>query len=474
MRTFGRRVTSSPSEPAARSAEPSSDRGDARSPSSTSQGPAASASGAAHQQQRVPPVQRYASLLHPFIADRIDMVQAASMDRSALSAYLDSFLDRSDDLPIPVLAPGERRRVVEALVHDLIGLGPLEPLLADQSVSDVLVNGPNDIYVERGGQIQRTAVRFRDASHLLHVAQRIAGRVGRRVDEASPMVDARLSDGSRVNVVIPPVAIDGGAISIRRFVLNRVTLLEMAQRRMLSIAMATALRIAVQCRLNVIVSGGTGAGKTTFLNALSAEVPLGERLITIEDAAELQLQQPHVIRLETRPPGVEGTGELTMRSLLVNTLRMRPDRIIVGEVRGAEAIEMLQAMNTGHPGSMSTMHANSPRDALVRLENMLMMGSAGDLPVSVLRRQISGTVDIIVQIVRLRSGHRCVSSITGIAGMEGDTVVTDELWRRRPAADDMIDFECSGRLPGWAKRTEPFGLKEELRKAIASDPAISS
>ena len=413
------------------------------------------------------------AVLHPIIVERMDMTKVASMNREQLTAALDAFLDRADSLPVPVLAPRERQRVVQALVHDIDGLGPLEPLLQDDAISDVLVNGPDDVFIERGGRLERTAVRFRDAAHLLHVAQRIAGRVGRRVDESSPMVDARLADGSRVNIVVPPAAIDGGSISIRRFVLRRVGLPEMADRRMLSAAMATVLRIAVVCRLNVLVSGGTGAGKTTFLNALSAEIPAGERLVTVEDAAELQLQQPHVVRLETRPPGVEGTGELSMRSLVVNTLRMRPDRIIVGEVRGAEAIEMLQAMNTGHPGSMSTLHANSPRDALIRLENMLLMGAMGDMPLSALRRQIVSSIDLVVQIVRLRSGHRCVASITGITGMEGDSIVTEQLWQRRATADDVMEFESSGRLPVWADRTEPLGLKAELRAALAQDaPAV--
>ena len=290
------------------------------------------------------------------------------------------------------------------------------------------------------------------------------------MDEASPMVDARLADGSRVNIIIPPLALDGAAISIRRFVMREISLFQMAEQQVLSPSMAVALQIAVQARMNVLVSGGTGAGKTTMMNALSREIPDGERLITIEDAAELQLQQPHVVRLETRAIGAEGTGEVDMQSLLVNTLRMRPDRIIVGEVRGAEVKEMLNAMNTGHPGSMSTLHANNPRDALSRLENMLMMGS-GEMPLPALRRQIAGSVDLVVQVERLRSGHRCVTSATAVVGMEEDVIITEELWRRRPGGLDAEHvFECSGRQPPWMMRVEAIGREAELLEAFRMDP----
>ena len=285
--------------------------------------------------------------------------------------------------------------------------------------------------MERRGRLEPVDIRFRDAQHLVHIAQRIAGRIGRRIDESSPMVDARLPDGSRVNIIIPPLALDGAVISIRRFVMQGSSLEDMAERQVLSPAMAELFRIGVRARLNILISGGTGAGKTTFMNALSREIPDGERLITIEDAAELQMQQPHVVRLETRTMSAEGTGQVTMRDLLMNTLRMRPDRIIVGEVRGAEANEMLQAMNTGHPGSMCTLHANNPRDALIRLENMLMAGG-GDIPLPALRRQIAGSIDLVVQLARLRSGHRCVTSVTNVVGIENDIVTTEEMWRRRP------------------------------------------
>ena len=364
--------------------------------------------------------------------------------------------------------------MVTQLVHDIKGLGPIEPLLQDPAVSDILVNGMKSTYVERGGRLERVEVHFRDPQHLVNIAQRIAGRIGRRIDESSPMVDARLPDGSRVNIIIPPLALDGAAFSIRRFVMRGTSLADMAERQVLSPAMAELFRIAVRSRLNILIAGGTGAGKTTFMNALSKEIPDGERLITIEDAAELQLQQPHVIRLETRTMSAEGTGEVTMRDLLINTLRMRPDRIIVGEIRGAEANEMLQAMNTGHPGSMSTLHANTPRDALTRLENMLMQGG-GDIPLPALRRQIAGSIDLVVQLARLRSGHRCVTSVTSVVGMENDVVTTEEMWRRRP---DPIEtgqthvFETSGRLPAWIDAVDAVKLREPLMAALKADPRI--
>ncbi|MCY4428929.1 MAG: ATPase, T2SS/T4P/T4SS family, partial [Rhodospirillales bacterium] len=277
-------------------------------------------------------------------------------------------------------------------------------------------------------------------------------------------------DGSRVNIIIPPLALDGAAISIRRFVMRGASLEQMAERRVLSPAMAELFRIGVKARLNILISGGTGAGKTTFMNALSREIDHSERLVTIEDAAELQLQQPHVIRLETRTMSAEGTGQVTMRDLLVNTLRMRPDRIIVGEVRGGEANEMLQAMNTGHPGSMCTLHANNPRDALTRLENMLMTGS-GDIPLAALRRQIASSIDMVVQLARLRSGHRCVTSATNVVGTENDVVTTEEIWRRRPGDGDHV-FETSGRLPVWMEAVDAVNLREPLLAALQADPRI--
>ena len=411
--------------------------------------------------------------VHPLIVRSLDMSKVGGLDNAALATQLLAFLE-TEEVDASSLSPLERQRVVTELVHDIKGLGPIEPLLADPEVSDILVNGTGSAYVERRGRLEPVSLAFRDAQHLVHIAQRIAGQIGRRVDESSPMVDARLPDGSRVNIIIPPLALDGAAISIRRFVMRGSSLEDMAERGVLSPAMAEMFRIAVKARLNILISGGTGAGKTTFMNALSREIPDGERLITIEDAAELQLQQPHVVRLETRTMSAEGTGAVTMRDLLVNTLRMRPDRIIVGEVRGGEAQEMLQAMNTGHPGSMCTLHANNPRDALTRLENMLMSAS-GDIPLPALRRQIAGSVDMVVQLARLRSGHRCATSVTNVVGIESDIVTTEEMWRRRPGPVDsgaMPVFETSGRLPSWTEAVDAVNLREPLLAAVQADPRI--
>ena len=407
--------------------------------------------------------------VHPLVVKSLDMTRIGDLNNEQLAGQLLAFM-ATEEAGVPDLSPLDRRRVVTELVHDIKGLGPIEPLLLDAQISDILINGLDSTYVERGGRLERVEMRFRDRQHLLHIAQRIAGRMGRRVDESSPMVDARLEDGSRVNIIIPPLALDGAAISIRRFVMRGVSLQRMAELHVMSPAMAELFRIAVKARLNILISGGTGAGKTTFMNALSKEIDHSERLITIEDAAELQLQQPHTIRLETRTMSAEGTGQVTMRDLLVNTLRMRPDRIIVGEVRGGEAREMLQAMNTGHPGSMCTLHANNPREALSRLENMLMM-AGGEMPLSALRRQIASSVDMVVQLERLRSGHRCVTSATNVVGIENDIVTTEEIWRRKPGESEHV-FETSGRLPAWTGAADAIGLREPLMSALQADPRI--
>ena len=407
--------------------------------------------------------------VHPVIVKSLDMTKIGGLNNEQLASQLLAFID-TEEAGVPDLSPLDRQRVVTELVNDIKGLGPIEPMLLDSQISDILINGMDSTYVERRGRLERVDVRFRDRQHLLHIAQRIAGQMGRRVDESSPMVDARLEDGSRVNIIIPPLALDGAAISIRRFVMRGASLEQMAERRVLSPAMAELFRIGVKARLNILISGGTGAGKTTFMNALSREIDHSERLITIEDAAELQLQQPHVIRLETRTVSAEGTGRVTMRDLLVNTLRMRPDRIIVGEVRGGEAREMLQAMNTGHPGSMCTLHANNPREALTRLENMLMM-AGGEMPLTALRRQIASSVDMVVQLERLRSGHRCVTSATNVVGIENDIVTTEEMWRRKPGDGEHV-FETSGRLPAWTEAVDAINLREPLLAALQADPRI--
>ena len=334
----------------------------------------------------------------------------------------------------------EESALAAELTDDMVGLGPLEPLLDDDEVTDVLVNGPFDVFVERRGKLERTTARFRDAQHLVSVAQRIAAAVGRRIDTASPMVDARLADGSRVNIVLPPLVLNGGSISIRKFPKRSVTMEAMVRQGNLSPEMARVLQIAARCRLNILIAGGTGSGKTTLLNAVSQYIDPTERIITIEDAVELRLLQPHVVQMETRPPNIEGAGHIPQRELLRNALRMRPDRIIVGEVRGAEAFDMLQAMNTGHDGSMSTVHANTPRDALYRIENMVMMANL-NLPLKAIRMNVVSALNLVVQIERMRDGIRRVQHIAEIAGMEGDIVTIRDLFtlpapRREPRRHD--------------------------------------
>ena len=352
----------------------------------------------------------------------------------------------------------EEAGLAAELTDDMVGLGPLEPLLRDDEITDILVNGPNDIYVERYGKLAKTPARFRDTQHVVHIAQRIATGVGRRIDEASPMVDARLADGSRVNIVLPPLVLNGGTISIRKFAKQNITLEEMVHQGNISAEMAQFLDIAARCRINILISGGTGSGKTTLLNAVSRHIDTDERIITIEDAGELPLQQPHVVQMETRPPNIEGVGHIPQRELVRNALRMRPDRIIVGEVRGSEAFDMLQVMNTGHDGSRSTVHANSPRDALFRLENMVLMASA-NLPLRALRAQIASAINLVVQIERMRDGIRRVERICEISGMEGEIVSTR----------DIFTFNFTGEnRDGFIEGTfEPSRLRPDLAAKAA-------
>jgi pilus assembly protein CpaF len=352
----------------------------------------------------------------------------------------------------------------------MVGLGPLEPFLNDDSITDILVNGPFDIYVERRGKLEKTAARFRDASHLVNIAQRIAGAIGRRIDEASPMVDARLADGSRVNIVLPPLVLNGGSISIRKFPKENLTLDAMVDQENLSRDIARVLQIATNTRLNLLISGGTGSGKTTLLNAISQYIGRDERVITVEDAAELRLQQPHVVQMETRPPNIEGVGDVPQRELVRNALRMRPDRIIVGEVRGPEAFDMLQAMNTGHDGSMSTVHANSPRDALSRLENMVMMANL-NLPLRAVRMQIASAVNLVVHIERMRDGIRRVQSVAEIAGIEGEIITIRELFtfhHQGERRDGFIEgeFESTRMRPDFVAHAARYGLDRELLDAL--------
>lgn len=384
---------------------------------------------------------------------QIDPLKAAAMPRDKLQSQIDALIRRICDEQRLQLSGQEEELISRQMLDEMVGVGPIEPLLADDTVNDILVNGAGQIFIERYGKLELTPITFIDEEHVFNTAQRIAARVGRRIDEANPMVDARLPDGSRVNVITHPLALDGTTISIRKFMRRDLSLESLASRGAMSMDMATVLRRAMEARLNIIVSGGTGAGKTTLLNALSQKISPLERIITIEDAAELQLQQIHVIRLETRPESAEGTGRIDQRDLMKNALRMRPDRIILGEVRGGECFDMLQAMNTGHDGSLCTVHANTPRDALMRLENMVMMANM-QLPLAAIRRQIASAVDLIVQIERMRDGARRVVSIVEICGMEEEVIQTQELhaFRSRPggtASQVIGEHSGSGLRPNF-------------------------
>ncbi len=400
------------------------------------------------------------------LMSRIDPSVAGRIPRPTLRAEVGKLVSEIATEQRIQLNELEEVALAIELTDDMVGLGPLEPLLEDDDVTDVLVNGPFDVFVERRGKLEKTSARFRDAQHLVGVAQRIAAAIGRRIDEASPMVDARLADGSRVNIVLPPLVLNGGTISIRKFPHHALTLDTMVRQQNLSPELAHLLRIAARSRLNIVISGGTGSGKTTLLNAVSQHIDTSERIITIEDAVELRLQQPHVVQMETRPPNIEGAGHIPQRELVRNALRMRPDRIIVGEVRGPEAFDMLQAMNTGHDGSMTTVHANSPRDALYRIENMVMMANLS-LPLKAIRMQVASALNLIVHIERMRDGVRRVQNVAEIAGMEGDIITARELFTFRyqgEKRDGTIDgtFESNRMRPDFITRAARYGLDREL------------
>jgi pilus assembly protein CpaF len=406
--------------------------------------------------------------LHRKILDRLDLEK---LGRTPGDAARDEVLIlirntvNSEAVPLSFV---ERERLSREILDEIFGLGPLEPLLKDPTVSDILVNRFDKVYVEREGKIEPTGLSFKDDAHLMQIIDRIVSRVGRRVDESSPMVDARLTDGSRVNAIIPPLAIDGPCLSIRRFGRDPVTSKNMVENKTLFEPMLEIMSAMVKGRLNLLISGGTGAGKTTLLNVLSGYIPNSDRIVTIEDAAELQLHQEHVVRLETRPPNIEGKGAVRQRQLVINSLRMRPDRIIVGEVRGEEAFDMLQAMNTGHEGSLTTVHANSPRDALSRLENMFSMASL-NLPERAMRQQIASAIHAVMQIARLTDGSRKVMSISEVTGMEGDVIAMQEIFvfeRRGIDPDGKVKgtFRATGIRPKFADRLATAGCK--LRPAI--------
>jgi len=415
-------------------------------------------------------VNEAAPRIYPLVLQRIDTEVAAKLQRDELARQLAEMVSEIVVEQRINLNQAEQRQLVAVLLDDMLGLGPLEPLLADETVTDIMVNGAKQVYVERRGKLELTGVSFRDNAHVMSIATRIVTQVGRRIDESTPLVDARLLDGSRVNIITPPLALDGPTISIRKFSKKGITLDVMARQKNISPAMATVLKIAARSRLNILISGGTGSGKTTLLNAMSQMIDPGERIVTIEDAAELQLQQPHVVRLETRPSNLEGKGEISIRDLVKNALRMRPDRIILGEIRGAEALDMLQAMNTGHDGSLSTIHANRPREALTRLENMVGMAGVNLTPRAV-RQQIAAAVNLIIQISRMRDGIRRVVAVTEIVGMEGDVITTQDLFTyqyegQMPDGSLKGTFMSSGLRPHFITRAEYYGLDRALLEAV--------
>ena len=407
--------------------------------------------------------------IHRELLDRIDLDNLGRMDLERAGSELRSAIGHLIEEQAVPLSQRDRDQLRDEILHEVRGLGPIEPLMRDPEVSDILVNTSRQVYVERNGKLEATPVIFRDDAHLLQIIDRIVSRVGRRIDESSPMVDARLPDGSRVNAIIPPLALDGPILSIRRFGRIPLTIDDLIRLTSLSREMADVLRAMVRARLNLLISGGTGSGKTTLLNCLSSFIPDVERILTIEDSAELQLQQPHVVRLETRPPNVEGRGEVTQRELVRNALRMRPDRIIVGEVRGAEVLDMLQAMNTGHDGSISTIHSNSARDSLNRLEMMMQM-SGFDLPMRAMRQQISLALDVIIQTSRMIDGTRKVTGVTEVVGMENDTIALQDLFTfQRDGVDRegraVGRFVSSGVRPRFTEKVKVSGHEFD-RKAL--------
>ena len=406
---------------------------------------------------------QWKQLVLPRVLGTLDLSMIAVIDEKRARVQIRDVANRLINEEAAPLSVIQRRHVVRQIEDEVMGLGPLEPLLADPSVSDILVNGPNNIYVERSGKLQRTAVRFNDDAHLLNIIDRIVSKVGRRIDESTPMVDARLKDGSRVNAIIPPLAIDGPVLSIRRFRKDALNIDDLVRYGSLNRALVGLLRAIVMARLNVMISGGTGSGKTTLLNAMSAFIPERERIVTIEDSAELQLQQPHVVRLETRQVNVEGRGQITQRDLVRNSLRMRPDRIVVGEVRGAEALDMLQAMNTGHDGSLTTIHANSSRDALSRVETMVAMTGI-TFPISALRNQIASAIDVIIHMERQEDGCRRIISVQEISGMEANTIVMSEIFNfSRSGVDEKGNvigkFSATGIVPEFYDRIRKRGIE---------------
>ena len=408
------------------------------------------------------------------LIEAIDLGQLAKLDADSAREEIRDIVNEIIAIKNIVMSISEQEDLLDDICNDVLGYGPLEPLLARDDIADIMVNGSGTVYIEVGGKIQKTGIRFRDNQQLLNICQRIVSQVGRRVDESSPICDARLPDGSRVNAIVPPLAIDGPALTIRKFRRDKLTLEQLVRYASISPEGAEILKIIGRCRVNVLISGGTGSGKTTLLNCLTRYIDDDERIVTCEDAAELQLQQPHVVRLETRPPNLEGEGQITMRDLVRNCLRMRPERIIVGEVRGPEAFDLLQAMNTGHDGSMGTLHANMPREALSRLESMITMGGYS-LPSRTIREMICASIDVVIQAARLRDGSRRITHITEVMGLEGDVIITQDLF-----VYDILGEDANGNLMGQHRSTGIGRPKfwdraryygEDVRLAAALDAA---
>ena len=433
----------------------------------------------AHLQEQTSKSQQYyetKSMIFAALVEMIDVSQLTLLDPNEARDSVRGAVSEIVAAKKIVLSAVDQEALLEDICDDVLGLGPLEPLLARDEITDIMVNGPNQIYIEIGGKVQQANVRFRDEAQLLNICQKIVSAVGRRVDESSPICDARLLDGSRVNVIAPPLSVDGATLTIRKFARDRLTLDQLVRFGAITPEGAEVLKIIGRVRCNVLVSGGTGSGKTTLLNCLTRYIDEDERIVTCEDAAELQLQQPHTVRLESRPPNIEGEGEITMRQLVKNCLRMRPDRIIVGEVRGTEAFDLLQAMNTGHDGSMGTLHANSPREALSRIESMITMGGF-NLPARTIREMISSSIDVIVHVMRLRDGTRRITHITEVLGMEGDVITTQDLMLYDIQGEDA-DGKLIGRhvstgvgRPAFWDRARYYG--EEKHLAAALDAAIA-
>jgi pilus assembly protein CpaF len=401
--------------------------------------------------------------IHGKLVDKLDLSRVGELEGDTLRREIRLVVEHLCDTEDTLLNRNERERLVSEVLDETFGLGPLEMLLKDPTISDILINGPKSIYCERRGKMEKTNVVFRDNNHLMQIIDRIISRVGRRVDETCPMVDARMIDGSRFNAIIPPLALDGACVSIRRFGTNPLKLEDLLNFKAFTPEMVMLLEGTIKARLNILISGGTGSGKTTLLNTLSSFIPNTDRIVTIEDAAELQLQQDHVVRLETRPANIEGKGAITATDLVKNALRMRPERIIIGECRGAESLDMLQAMNTGHEGSMTTLHANTPRDALSRLETMIMMAGF-ELPLKAMRTQIASAIDLVIQVSRLQGGARKVTAITEVVGMEQDTVVMQDVYRYDKDGVDENGraygkFVATGIRPAFMSRLEQAGVR---------------